>query len=157
MNVIFSLTAVLVVIVDQLTKTWVRSYAEGSTIFSNAIFQFIHNRNSGAAFGILQGYSFALTVVTFFVVVLILILVFFYRRRLSIFNNLLTRTGLSLYLGGAIGNLTDRLRLGSVTDFIDFRFWPVFNVADASMTVGVILFAYSLLMVKSVKPRNPEE
>lgn len=156
-DVIFSLTVVLVAIVDQLTKAWVRSYAEGSTIFTTGLFRFIHYSNPGAAFGILQGYSFALTVVTSFVVVLILIMVFFYWRRLSVFSNLLSRTGLSLYLGGAIGNLADRLRFGSVTDFIDFRFWPAFNVADASMSVGVILFAYALLMYKSVKPQNPEE
>ena len=156
-DVIFFLPAVLVVIVDQLTKTWVRSYAEGSTFFSTGLFRFVHYSNPGAAFGILQDYSFVLTVITTFVIVLILIMVLFYWRRLSIFDSLLSRVGLSLYLGGAIGNLTDRMRFGSVTDFIDFRFWPAFNVADASMSVGVILFVYSLLMSKSVKLQNPEE
>lgn len=156
-DVIFILITVLVVIADQLTKAWVTSYAEGATIYSTGLFQFIHNRNHGAVFGILQGYSFALTVFTFCVIVLVLIMVFFYWRRLSIFNSLLARIGLSLYLGGAIGNLIDRLRFGSVTDFIDFRFWPSFNVADASMSVGVIMFAYSLFVSQSVKPRNPEE
>lgn len=156
-DVIFILITVLVVIADQLTKAWVMSYAEGSTIYSTGLLQIIHNRNPGAVFGILQGYSFALTVFTACVIVLIFIMVFFYWRKLSIFNSLLARIGLSLYLGGAIGNLIDRLRFGSVTDFIDFRFWPSFNVADASMSVGVILFAYSLLMSKSVKPQNTEE
>lgn len=142
---IFFLTAVLVVIADQLTKAWVRSYAEGYTILHTGLFQLVHSRNTGAAFGVLQDYSFILTVVTFFVICFILVLVIFFWRRLNIFGNLLSRTSLGLYLGGAVGNLTDRLRLGSVTDFIDFRVWPSFNVADASMTVGVILFVYSLL------------
>jgi len=155
--VIFILIALLVVIADQLSKAWVMSYAEGSTIYSTGIFQFIHNRNPGAVFGILQDYAFALTVFTACVIVLILITVFFYWRKLSIFNSLFARIGLSLYLGGSIGNLIDRLRFGSVTDFIDFRFWPSFNVADASMSVGVIMFAYSMLVSQSVKPRKPEE
>lgn len=156
-DVIFILITVLVVICDQLTKAWVTFYAEGSTIYSTGLFQFIHNRNPGAVFGILQGYSFALTVFTSCVIVLILVMVFFYWRRLSIFKSLLARIGVSLYLGGAIGNLIDRLRFGSVTDFIDFRFWPSFNVADASMSVGVIMFAYSMIISQSVKSRNPEE
>jgi len=156
-DVIFILITVLIVIIDQLTKAWVTSYAEGATMYSTGLFQFIHNRNPGAVFGILQDYSFALTVFTSCVIVLILIMVFFYWRRLSIFNSLLARIGVSLYLGGAIGNLIDRLRFGSVTDFIDFRFWPSFNVADASMSVGVIMFAYSMIVSQPVKPRDPEE
>jgi signal peptidase II len=50
-----------------------------------------------------------------------------------------------MVLGGTVGNLIDRIRLGYVTDFIDFTYWPAFNVADASISVGVILFAYTLL------------
>lgn len=148
----FFLTALLVVIADQLTKAWVRSYAEGYTIFRTGLFQFVHSRNTGAAFGVFQGYSSVLTSLTIFVVCFIVVMVLFFWRRINIFENLLGRTALGLYLGGAIGNLTDRLRFGSVTDFIDFRVWPSFNVADASMTTGVILFVYSLLFLnKPVK------
>lgn len=144
---VFSLTAALVAITDQLTKAWVRSYAEGYSFFSTGLFQLIHSRNTGAAFGVFQGYSFVLTVVSLIVIFSILLLVLFFWRRWYIFDNLLARAALGLYFGGAIGNLIDRLRFGSVTDFIDFHFWPVFNVADASMTVGVILFLYSLLFL----------
>ncbi len=144
---IFFLTAVLLFVADQSTKSWIRSYPEGATIFSNIVLQFVRSQNTGAVFGTLQGYSAVLTVFTLIVAIIILLLVLFFWRRLYIFSNPLTRTALGLYFGGAIGNLADRLRFGSVTDFIDFRFWPSFNVADSGMTVGVILFAYALLFM----------
>ena len=52
---------------------------------------------------------------------------------------------LGLLLGGTVGNLVDRVRFGYVTDFIDFKIWPTFNVADSAVTVGVIIFAYFIL------------
>ena len=52
-----------------------------------------------------------------------------------------------MVLGGTVGNLIDRLRFGYVTDFIDFGFWPAFNIADSAIVVGVIIFAYSLLFL----------
>ena len=57
----------------------------------------------------------------------------------------LVRAGLGLVMGGVIGNLIDRLRLGYVTDFIDFKVWPAFNVADSALTVGIIIIAYCIL------------
>ncbi|MBA7678182.1 Lipoprotein signal peptidase [subsurface metagenome] len=54
------------------------------------------------------------------------------------------KSALGLVLGGTVGNIIDRLRFGYVTDFIDFGFWPAFNVADSSVVIGVIIFAYSL-------------
>jgi signal peptidase II len=149
--VVFFLTAALVAIADQLTKTWVRSYDEGYTIFRTGLFQIIHIRNTGAAFGMFQSYSLILTVVTLFVMFAILATVLFFWRRVNIFGNLLARTAVGLYFGGAIGNLIDRLRYGYVTDFMDFRIWPVFNVADAAMTVGVVLFIYSILFLSKAE------
>jgi len=58
---------------------------------------------------------------------------------------MLGRPVLGLVLGGAVGNLIDRLRFGYVTDFIDVGLWPAFNIADSAITIGVILLAYSLL------------
>ena len=58
------------------------------------------------------------------------------------------RVGLCLILSGAIGNLIDRIRLGAVIDFLDFRIWPVFNIADSAITIGAILLAYSMLFKK---------
>lgn len=56
-----------------------------------------------------------------------------------------TVLGLGLILGGALGNLTDRVRLGAVVDFLDFQVWPIFNVADSCITVGAVLVALQLL------------
>jgi signal peptidase II len=65
---------------------------------------------------------------------------------------------IGMMLGGAAGNLIDRIRLGRVTDFIDFRFWPAFNVADSSITIGilVILFGYAILW-PSTQNRTEDE
>jgi signal peptidase II len=58
------------------------------------------------------------------------------------------RVSLGLQLGGALGNLSDRVRLGSVVDFVDFKIWPVFNLADLAIVVGVSLLAFHLLFVQ---------
>ena len=76
---------------------------------------------------------------------MLLLYAFLFYRRFPLLNNWLTWAGLGLVLGGTVGNLIDRLRLGYVTDFIDFGFWPAFNLADSAIVVGVIIFAYSLL------------
>ena len=55
---------------------------------------------------------------------------------------------LSMILSGAVGNLIDRLRLGAVIDFLDFRVWPVFNIADSAITIGAILLAYTIIFKK---------
>jgi len=142
----FFLTALGVVVADQLTKLWVRSYPESQTIFQAGFFRLIHLKpHTGAAFGLFQDQSFALTIVAIVGIALLLVYALIIRPRFSPLDSRLTRTALGLILGGAIGNLIDRLCLGGVTDFIDFTFWPVFNIADSAITVGVILFAYFYL------------
>jgi signal peptidase II len=59
------------------------------------------------------------------------------------------RHALAMILGGAVGNWLDRVRFGAVIDFLDFRIWPVFNIADSAITIGVTLFAFSVLFKKS--------
>ena len=91
--------------------------------------------------------NFILTIVDFIGIALILLFIFLIPRW---YPYLLTRLGeisLGLVMGGAIGNLIDRLYRGYVTDFIDVGFWPTFNIADSATVVGTILFAWSLLMV----------
>ena len=93
----------------------------------------------------LHGQTFPLIIASFIGVDILLFYAFFFYRRFPLLDNWITWTGLSLVLGGTVGNLIDRLRFGYVTDFIDFGFWPAFNLADSSIVVGVIIFAYSLL------------
>jgi len=145
-NVVFFLTALGVVIADQLTKQlWIRSYPEGQTIFQAGFFRIVYNQNTGSSFGLFQGHSFALTIVAIVGIAFILVYTLIIYPRFFPSDNLLGRLALGLVLGGTIGNLIDRLRFGGVTDFISIGIWPAFNIADSAVVVGVIIFAYSLL------------
>ena len=155
-NIVFPLTALLVVAADQVSKAWIRSYPEGQSIFEAGIFRVVRVHNTGAAFGLFQGQSFILTIVAFVGVAVILFYAFFIYRRLPSLNSMLNRVALGLILGGTVGNLIDRLtsNLGGVTDFIGIGIWPAFNVADSAVVVGVILFAYSLLRLAFARERR---
>ena len=144
-NAVFFLTALLVVAADQISKIWIGAYSEGQYIFEICFFRITHVQNTGAAFGLFQDQSFLLTIVAFIGIVLILLFIFPVSRHFTFLDTGPDKLALGLVLGGTIGNLVDRLRLGYVTDFIDIGFWPAFNVADSAITIGVILFAYFLL------------
>ena len=153
-NVVFSLTGLLIVVADQLSKVWIRTnLVEGQSLFKVGFFRITYVQNTGAAFGLLQGQSFALTIVAITGVVALLVYALFFYRYFPWLDSMLTRFGLGLMLGGTLGNLIDRLRFGYVTDFIDFGYWPAFNVADSAITVGVIIFAYSLLRLTQAEKR----
>ena len=146
-NVSFFLPALLVVTADQLSKIWIRSYPEEQVIFKAGFFQIIHTHNTGAAFGLFQGQSFALTIVGLVSVTALLAYALFFYRHFPLLNNRLSNLALGLILGGTLGNLIDRLNpnLGGVTDFISIGIWPTFNIADSAIVVGTIIFAYTLL------------
>jgi signal peptidase II len=132
-DLLFFLIAALVVALDQLTKHNIRSnQVPGETWGDGGILRIIRVTNTGAAFGILQGQGVFLTITTLFGLAAI-ILYYLYPPM----EHGLLRLALGLQLGGAVGNLTDRVRLGGVTDFIDFRYWPTFNIADSAIVVGV--------------------
>jgi len=147
--VVFFLTALLVVIADQLTKLWIRAFPEGQPIFQAGFLQIVHIQNTGAAFGLFQGQSLALTIVDFIGIAVILVLVLRFSHRFPILENMVTRIALALVMGGTVGNLIDRLNpnLEGVTDFISLGIWPSFNLADSAITVGIILLAYSLIFL----------
>ena len=145
--VILFLTAVLIVAADQLSKIWIRSYPEGQPFFEIGFFRLTHVHNTGAAFGLFQGQSFALTIVVLVGTTFFLIYAFFAYRHFPFLDNMPNRVAVGLILGGTVGNLIDRLNPGinGVTDFISIGIWPTFNIADSAVTIGAILFAYSLL------------
>ena len=143
---VFFLTALLIVAADQLSKIWIRTnLAVGQSLPEVGFPRLTHIYNTGAAFGLFQGQTFPLTVVSSIGAAVLLSYAFFFYRRFPWLDNWFIWTGLSLILGGTVGNLIDRLRLGYVTDFINFGFWPAFNVADSAVVVGVIIFACSVL------------
>jgi signal peptidase II len=145
-NVVFFLTALLVVFFDQLSKLWIKSYSEGQIIFEAGFFRITHIHNTGASFGLFQDHSFALTIVAFIGIAFVLLYVFLIPRYFPFLGTRMSKVTLGLVLGGIIGNLIDRLNQGYVTDFIDTSIWPIFNIADSAITVGVIMFAlFSLL------------
>lgn len=142
---VLPLVAALTLALDQVTKYLVVSnlglYESWAPVPGWAGRLDIHYvTNSGAAFGLFQNGGL------FFVVVAVLVsaVILFYYRHLPD-GQWLVRLSLGLELGGALGNLIDRLRLGHVIDFVDLHVWPVFNVADSAIVCGVVLLAYLLL------------
>jgi signal peptidase II len=138
------LTSLLVVFFDQVTKICIRLLlAQGESIpILPSVFYLTHVRNPGAAFGIFPNRQLALLVIGLFVVGLIL----FFLKGLATANRLVA-IAFGLALGGALGNLIDRFIYGEVTDFLDFRIWPVFNLADTSIVIGVfLLYWYTLVL-----------
>ncbi len=140
-RIIAPVISVCIILLDFVSKEWIRKNIPlGGSTEEFLHFRIINIQNTGSAFGLFQDQSPILTVIAFIGLVLMLI---FYRRYSTV--SLLASIGMGLILGGAMGNLIDRLRFGAVTDFIYFRFWdnlywPAYNVADASVTVGIILF-----------------
>jgi signal peptidase II len=151
-DVVFTAVALVVVLADQFVKTCIRTrLAVGQSLFDAGFFQVVHVQNTGAAFGIFKEHTSAIIVVVFIEILVLLLVAFLLRNRLSSFDGMPLRVGLGLILGGAIGNQIDRLRLGYVTDFLDFKVWPAFNVADASAVVGAIIVAFAILfLAKSI-------
>lgn len=147
-SMVLVLIALLVVIADQLSKIWIRSNLPvGQSQFEAGFFRLTQVHNTGAAFGLFQGQSFLLSIVAMIGIAVVLVYALVIYRGFPLLDNMPNRVALGLVLGGTVGNLIDRLRFGYVIDFIDFRVWPTFNIADSAVTVGVILFAFSFLSV----------
>lgn len=145
-STVFILFGIFIAIADQLSKTWIRTnLLRGQSLFDSGFFRITHVNNSGAAFGLFPDQTLALTFIAVAGVVVILVCALFVSRNLPFLNSMLGMSVLGLILGGTVGNLIDRIRLGYVTDFIDFSFWPTFNVADSAVTIGVIVIAYLVL------------
>ena len=142
------MAALLVTIfaVDQATKGWVRGNVfPGDSIPLEGLFRITHTFNTGSAFGLFPNQTTLLMLAS---IVGIGILLLFLRK--AGIPGIWLRTSLGLQLGGAAGNLVDRITLGKVTDFIDIGVWPVFNLADSSIVVGLAILAWFLL-------RSPKE
>jgi signal peptidase II len=142
------LLALLIAVADQASKQWIRdTYALGeSRPIIESFFHFTYLRNTGAAWGMFSGNNIWLAVLS--LVVLVLMVLF---RRAFLGNTWEHRLALGLLAGGIIGNVFDRLKLGYVTDFLDF-FWrghhfPAFNIADSAICVGVTFYILSSLWV----------
>lgn len=138
----FVIVALLVVIIDQLTKYYVveNFYLGESVPVIENIFHWTYILNPGAAFGMLEGSRW------FFVVIAVGVLggIWYMKDEINE-GGWMMQYGAALFGGGAIGNLIDRARSGLVVDFFDFRIWPVFNVADIAICVGVAMILWKVL------------
>ena len=141
---LFAFSSLAVILLDQLSKLVVANsirYHESIPVI-DGFFNLVHVRNRGMAFGLMNrsytGFLFFLLVAS---TIAAIILIVYWLSRLKVDERRLG-LGLSLILGGAIGNLIDRLRFKEVIDFLDFFIgayhWPAFNLADSSITVGAI-------------------
>ncbi len=127
------------VLFDQLSKSYITKLlvdGESIPVIKN-VFHITLVHNTGAAFGIFAGHTILFIIVTAVVIVCFFL---FYRRILE--TPILFQTGLAMAAGGAVGNLIDRLKTGAVVDFLDFRVWPVFNLADLGIVLGMAILIY---------------
>ena len=159
---LFFLAAAIALLLDQLSKILVRArLPEGaSSDFIPGWIHFEHVHNHGAAWGVLSGQKWLLIGFTLAVMVLVAL-----SAREVVARGKVAATGFGLILGGALGNLVDRVAFGYVTDFLDLdtpvaylQTFPVFNIADSALTVGVVLMLLSLVFAKrgasSTKPQS---
>jgi signal peptidase II len=142
---LFLALALLIPLADQLSK-WIvvnrMSLHESIPIISRILW-ITRIHNSGIAFGFFPGLPKLFLIAT--VLSMFIVLYFYFTTQP---RTLLVTLGCALILGGAAGNLLDRLHYGYVVDFINFSFWPAFNVADSSVSVGVALLLFNFLVEK---------
>jgi signal peptidase II len=141
------IVAAIAVVLDQITKALVIN-AFGPSENGNAttiiphVLELRHDENTGAAFSLFQGRSTTLLLIG---VVVIGVLIYYYRALPQ--GNPLLRIAVGAVLGGAVGNLIDRVRLGHVTDWVHISHYPTFNLADSCITVGMLTLAVYLLFL----------
>lgn len=134
--------AIVIVVADQLVKWTIRhSVDRGEEISVIWPLKIVHLTNSGAAFGVLQGAGPLLVMTS--IIGMAAITIFLFNPS---FAHPLMRLGLAFMLGGAIGNLIDRVKDGQVVDFIKVPNFPAFNVADSAITIGVFLLVCAMLL-----------
>lgn len=137
------LISLAVIILDRVTKILVQSHlAEGESIpVVPGVMSLTYILNPGAAFGMLEHQRLFFILMT---VAVIAVLIYFWRRIKE--EAIVVQLGAAFFLGGAVGNLIDRIETGFVIDFFDFYFWPIFNVADIFICVGVGLIVWNIVM-----------
>ncbi len=146
---IFWITALLALLLDRISKIIVlRNMVVGQTIpVIHDFFHFTYVRNPGAAFGILAEKKWLFIVATFAILI-----VLFYFVHTTESKGILMSVSLGMIAGGAVGNLWDRLQIGMVIDFLDFRgVWPyIFNIADSFIVVGVLVLICKILLSEQI-------
>jgi signal peptidase II len=134
-NLALVLVAITIIIVERIVKFYVTEYlrlGESIPVISN-VFMITRSENTGAGFGVLAGQNWLFIGAALLV---ILMIIYFYNK--IIYDRLLVFAS-AFILAGTVGNMMDRLFFGRVIDYLDFAFWPTFNLSDVSLVIGVIL------------------
>ena len=143
--------AAVVLLLDQGTKSIIVAWLDwGESWPVDGFLRLTHARNTGTAFSLFQGHS---TILSFVAIFAVAVLLWVYATTGA--KSFVLRFALGLQLGGALGNLLDRLRLGYVTDFVDVGPWPIFNVADSAISIGMVLMVWYFVTAKD--ERTAEE
>ena len=148
--IIFIALFIFIIVADRLSKNWITEHIllnDGFPVIQG-FFNIVNVRNFGGAFSIFQHQKLLFISMGALVPIFLLI---FLREKLSELKYLITST---MIIGGAIGNLIDRLLFGYVIDFLQFGTFPVFNIADSFITTGVILLAYFMMKEDSEKKQE---
>jgi signal peptidase II len=154
-DIYIGVIAALVIIADQITKYLVKTYIAYGTVWHDFWFvQIVHIRNTGVSFGLFAGHIIIIIVIVFIEIAAILLFIVLLRNKMAFMENMLLRSGLGLVLGGAIGNQIDRIAYGYVTDFLDWKIWPVSNMADVSAVIGTIIIAFCILFRSGMLKRK---
>jgi len=142
MNFLICAIVICIIFLDQASKFFILqslTLNEPVTVIGN-VFYLTLVYNTGAAFGIFKNQTIFFIIVSVMAIIAIAVYI---KKKTKVF--FLRDIALALILGGAISNLVDRVRFGYVVDFLDFRIWPVFNLADSAITIGTFLLIFSLL------------
>lgn len=145
------LITIIIIVLDQLTKNYAIKNLKGSSpiVIIDGIFELVYVENRGAAFGILQDRRIIFIIITLLVISFILIYAYKNSSQLTIYSKI----SLAMLVGGAAGNLIDRIRFGYVVDFIKVDLFksysfPVFNIADIFIVISTIFLAYFIMFDK---------
>lgn len=144
-NIALFLIAVTVIVVDRIVKFYITEnlrIGESIPVFGSFM-MITRSENRGAAFGMLHGQNWVFIIAS---IIVILVMIYYYNE--IIYNRLLVYATASI-LAGTVGNMMDRLFFSHVIDYIEFSFWPIFNLSDVALTAGVaLLIVYMYLWQK---------
>ena len=140
--------ALIIVLGDQIIKYLVSTnmFVGQSILVIPNIFHLTYILNAGAAFGILANQRYF-----FIIIAVLLVAIVIYFRQKLLYQPKAVQMGIYMLLGGALGNMIDRIILGKVIDYMDFRIWPIFNLADVAIVLGCMIIIYKLIFTNGAE------
>lgn len=136
-----------VFISDQITKYAVyKNMSLGESIPAEGIIRITYARNTGMAFSLFENFGIILLILSLIIASILIIYLFTIDK-----PRILIRIFSGLVVGGALGNILDRIRFGYVNDFIDVGWWPVFNIADSSITIAIGIYIFDAIFIQKLK------